>query len=110
MTCASDDLSLRFGGAHVDFRGVEVRSSAAAAVLDSSRARASLVLASSSETLQPLEIRLRPDQVRLRLFDLRLEERRIEAGEDLSLLHERVEVGVERSESCPTPACRPARS
>ena len=46
--------------------------------------------------LHPFVVCLRADQVRLRLFDRRAEERLIQPREDLSLADDRIEVGVKR--------------
>ena len=45
--------------------------------------------------LEAVEIGLRADQVGARLFDLGLEEGRVESSEDLTLLHQRVEIGIQ---------------
>ncbi len=45
--------------------------------------------------LQPLQIRLGARDVCSLLFDLRVQDRRVEPRDDLALLHEVVEVGVE---------------
>ena len=45
-----------------------------------------------------------------RLLDLGLEQRRVEPGDHLALVHDRVEIGAEPRRRCPRPVCRPARS
>ena len=44
---------------------------------------------------EPLEVGLRPDNVGVLLLDLGLDQRRVEPRDDLSLVDDRVEVGVE---------------
>ena len=60
--------------------------------------------------LEAIEIGLRANQVRARLFDLGLEEGRVQSSEDLALLDQRVEIGIQGLQACPRPACRPAPS
>ena len=87
-------LELRFRRSDVDLRGFQLRPGDQAAVRQ--------LLALSSLTFGIVERdtrsdRPRPDarDVRLLLLDLRLRERRIEPRDDLALLDDRVEVGVE---------------
>ena len=100
---------LRVDRSDVDLRGLEL------ALRDQLPARQFLrareLRAGVLETdLEAIEIGLRANQVRARLFDLGLEEGRVEPGENLTLLDQRVEVGIQGLRSFRIPACRPAPS
>ena len=87
-TCASADASATWA---------DSRSASDTSCFSASLAvRSSASLAASRATFEPLDVGLGPDQVRLRLLDLRLEQRRIEPGEHLALPNDVVEVGVQR--------------
>ena len=76
---------------------------------ESSLARGELHLGVGQRHSRAIEVRLGLDQVRLRLLDRAVIERRLEAGEHLALTDDGIEVGGERLQRFPTPGCRPER-
>jgi hypothetical protein len=94
-------LQRRFGTVHRNFRRVEIRLRQELLGAQLLGARVLLLRVNQRDAvalhlgLRSADVGLRLQQVGLRLIDLRRQERRVQPGDHLTLLHDRVEVGAE---------------
>ena len=87
-------MNLRLRRIDRDFRGIEIRLRDQALGRQFFRARV-LLLRVGERNLASIEVRLRFHEVGSCLLDLRVEQRRIELCDDLTLLDDRIEIGAE---------------